>query len=117
MNPALDLLFGKHGKPALHQIEPRAASGSEVQMKAGALCKPAMNQRGFVSTIVVQYQMDLKMSGDLSIDGVKEATKFYRSVSAMQLTNDLAALGIQSSKQGRGAVPDIAMCAPLDRVA
>ena len=53
MNAALDLLFGKHGKPALDQIEPGAAGGSEVQMEAGTLGQPAMNQRGFVSSVVV----------------------------------------------------------------
>ena len=77
MNAALDLLFGEHGEPAFDQIEPGAASGSEVQMKPGALGQPAMNQRGFVSSIVVQNQMDLEMSRDLSIDSVEEATKFY----------------------------------------
>jgi hypothetical protein len=51
-----------------------------VQMEAGTLGQPAMNQRGFVSSIVVQNEMDLEMSRNLSIDRVKEATKFYRSV-------------------------------------
>ena len=114
MNAALDLLFGKHGKPALDQIEPGAAGGSEVQMEAGTLGQPAMNQRGFVSSIVVQNQMNLEMSRDLSLDSVEEATEFYRSVSTMQLTEDLAALGIQGREQGSGAVPEIAMGAPLD---
>ena len=58
--------------------------------------------------------MDFKMSRDLSIDSVEEGTKFYRSVSTMQLTQDLAALGIQGGEQGSGAVTGIAMCAPLD---
>lgn len=77
MNAALDLLLGEHGKPAFDQIEPGAARGSEVQMKAGALGQPAMNQRGFVSSIVVQNQMDLEVNRDLSIDSIEEATKFY----------------------------------------
>src|SRR5687767_392187 len=83
-------------------------------MKAGALGQPTMDQRGFMSSIVVQYQMDLEMGRYLSIDSVEEATKFYRSMSTMQLTQDLAALGIQGREQGSGAVSDIAMCAPLD---
>ncbi len=53
MNPAFDLLFGEHSKPALDQIEPGAASGSEVQMKTRTLGQPAVNQRRFVSSIVV----------------------------------------------------------------
>ena len=114
MNAALDLLFGKHGKPALDQVEPGAAGGSEVQMEAGTLGQPAMNQRGFVSSIVVQNEMDLEMSRNLSIDRVKEATKFYRSVSTMELTHDRAALSIQSREQRSGPVADIAMGAPLD---
>lgn len=114
MNAALDLLFGEHGKPALDQIEPRAARGSEMQMKAGAFGQPAMNQRGFVSSIVVQNQMDLEMSWDLSVDRVEEATKLYGSVATMQLTHNLAALGIQGRKQRSGTVSDIAMSAPLD---
>lgn len=82
-------------------------------MKAGALGQPAVNQRGFVSSIVVQNQMDLKMGRDLSIDGVEECTKLYRSVPTMQLTNNLAAFGIQGSEQGSGAVPRIVISAPL----
>jgi hypothetical protein len=85
-------------------------------MKPGTLGQPAMNQRGFVSSVVVQNQMNLKMSRDLRIDSVEEGTKFYRSVSTMQLTHDLAALGIQGSKQRSGAMPDIARRAPLDSV-
>ncbi len=69
MNPAFDLLFGEHSKPTLDQIEPGAASGSEVQMKTRTLGQPAVNQRHFVSSIVVENQMDFKMSRDLSING------------------------------------------------
>ena len=113
MNPSFYLLFGQHGKPALDQIEPGAAGGSEVQMKPRALGQPVMNQCCFVSSIVVQNQMDLKMDRDLGINGIEERTKFDRPVSTMQLTHNLAALGIQGSKQGSGAVPHIAVRAPL----
>ena len=41
-----------------------------------------------------QNQMDLEMSRDWVSIGVNEATEFYRSMSMMQLTHDLAALGI-----------------------
>ena len=63
-------------------------------MKAGPFSKPAMNQRGFMSPIVVQYKMNLKLTGNVSINGVKEFTKLYRSVPAMQLSNDFAGFGV-----------------------
>lgn len=66
MGPAFDLSFGEHGKPALHQIEPRGTGRGKVQMKAGALGKPAMNQRGFVSPVVVQDQVNLKCWSSIS---------------------------------------------------
>ena len=61
-------------------------------MKAGPFGKPAMNQRGFMSPIVVQNKMNLKRTGNVGINGVKEFTKLYRSVPAMQLANDFAFL-------------------------
>ena len=61
-------------------------------MKTGPFSKPAMNQRGFVSPIVVQNKMNLKRTGNVGIKSVKEFTKLSRSVPAMQLANDLPVL-------------------------
>src|SRR3990170_406729 len=113
MSASFDLLFGQHRKPAFNQIEPGTASRSEVQMKARALDQPAMDQRGFVSAVVVQNQVNLKRAGDLSIDGVKERTKLHGSMSTMQLTNNFTAFGVQRSEQGSGAVAGVARGTPL----
>ena len=41
-------------------------------MKTGPFGKPAMNQRGFMSSIVVQNKMYLKLTGNVGINGVKD---------------------------------------------
>ena len=53
MKTSFNLSLGEQGKPTFHQIEPRAAGGSEVQMKTRMFGQPSMNQSGFVSCIVI----------------------------------------------------------------
>ena len=67
-------------------------------MKTGPFGKPTMNQSGFMSSIVVQNKMNLKRTGNVGINSVKEFTKLYRSVPAMQLANDFAGFALVSSQ-------------------
>jgi hypothetical protein len=94
MGRSFDLSFGEQTKPPFHQIEPRGTGRSEVQMKPGPFGKPTMNQRGFMSPIVVQNKVNLKRTGNVGINGIEEFTKLYRSVPAMQLANDFAGFGV-----------------------
>ncbi len=64
------------------------------EMKTGPFGKPTMNQSGFMSSIVVQNKVNLKRTGNVGINSVKEFTKLYRSVPAMQLANDFAGFGV-----------------------
>jgi hypothetical protein len=75
MSPSFNLTFSEQGKPTFHQIEPRAAGGSKMEMKTRMLGQPPMNQGGFVSSVVIENQVDLKFSGHMGIDGVEELTK------------------------------------------
>jgi len=106
---ATQLLFGQESKPALDEIEPRGASGSEVQLKARALEQPALNSGSFMSTVVVEDQMDVETGRDLRIDLVEELAKLKGTVPAMKLTDDLAGLSVQGGEERSGAVALVVM--------
>src|SRR5437773_12361063 len=57
--------------------------------------------------------MDLKMSGYVGIDDIEELAKLYGSMPTMELTDDFAALGIESRKQRGRAVAFVIMSAPF----
>src|ERR1700746_2034844 len=56
---ASDRLLANHAEPALHQIEPRSAGGSEVEMKARMPHQPLAPGRMVMGSIVVADQMQL----------------------------------------------------------
>src|SRR5450759_1383436 len=93
------LLRGQESKPTLDEIEPRGTGRREVQLKAWALDQPALNSGSFMSTVVVEDQMDIELWRHLRIDLVEELAKLKRTVSATKLTDDLASLSVQSGEQ------------------
>src|SRR5215469_5088622 len=72
MHATTNLLFSERRKPALHQIQPGSAGGSEVHVKARMARQPAMNQGGFVRRIVVQDQMHIQGHGHRRIDAIQK---------------------------------------------
>ncbi len=93
------LLLGQESKPTFDEIEPRGTGRSEVQLKAWALDQPALNSGSFMSTIVVEDQMDVEPWRHFRIDLVEKLAKLQRTVSAMKLTDDLASLSVQGGEQ------------------
>lgn len=59
MYAAAELFFGQFGKPSFNQVEPTCRSGREVQMKARPFRQPVADQLGFVSSVVIQNQVDV----------------------------------------------------------
>jgi hypothetical protein len=52
-------LFRDEAEPALHEVEPGGAGGSEVQLEAGMLGEPGADRGVFVGAIVVADEVDL----------------------------------------------------------
>src|SRR5437762_3042719 len=59
---------GEIAKEAFDHVEPRAAGGSEVDMKARMAIKPAADRRMFVRGVVVRNDVDLFGAVDTSVD-------------------------------------------------
>jgi hypothetical protein len=57
--------------------------------------------------------MHVQVGGHGPVDRVEELAELDGPMPAMQLADDLPALGIQGREQRRGTVPDIVMAAPL----
>ena len=55
-----DGLLGQIGKEAFHQIQPRTAGGSKVQMEAGMAAQPVAYPGVFVSGVVVHDQVEIQ---------------------------------------------------------
>src|SRR5215813_2221421 len=89
-------LVGHFCKPTFHQVDPRAVSGSEVQVKARPLGEPVSDQRCFVSAVVVQHDVNVKIGRHIGFDGVEKPAEFLRTMAAMQWANHPAGLQIES---------------------
>ena len=80
MNAALDLLFGEHGKPALDQIEPGAAGGSEVQMKERVPCQPALHFGVLMGGVVIADQVQLPVGRNGLVDETEKPKPFLMAM-------------------------------------
>jgi hypothetical protein len=64
MHSALELPLRQSDKPALHHVGPRGSCMREMQVGARALGEPALHERGFVSGVVIQNQMQIQLRRD-----------------------------------------------------
>src|SRR5262245_51016849 len=87
MDAAPQLLLGEQHEPALNQIDPGGTLRREMQMIAGTLRKPSLNQGRLVGRVVVDNQMDVQVLGDGSVDRVQELPKLDGAVPAIALAN------------------------------
>ena len=67
-NAAPELILGEVAEESFDHVEPTAADGREMKMKALVARRPALNRRVFVGGIVVDDQVELFVGGRLVID-------------------------------------------------
>ncbi len=58
MSTAAQLLVRQVSEEALDLVDPGCADGREVQMEAWVPEQPALDKRGFVSSVIVEHEMD-----------------------------------------------------------
>ena len=92
-------LVGDLGKPALHQVDPRGVSGSEMEMKSRALREPVPDKRSLMGAVVVHDDVRLQSGGHVGLDHIQELAKLRGAMPTMQLTDDAAGFQVQSRKQ------------------
>ena len=63
--------------------------------------------------VIVQDQMNVQVIRYLLIDVTQEADELHRSVTALELADDVAGGDIQGCKRGRRAIAPIVVCMRL----
>lgn len=86
----------------------------EVQVVPRSLSQPVANQRSYVCPIVVQNQLYIQFGRNVGFNGVEEAEKLHAAMALLSLSDYLARLRIERSKQTGCAVTCIVMRTALD---
>src|SRR2546426_8227754 len=71
--------------------------------------EPGLDPWLFVSSVVVQHQMELQLFGELVIQPAQEFEKLLVAMARKALANDSAFQDFQSGKECRGPMADIIM--------
>ena len=97
--PATDHLSGDFSEEALDQVEPRRGSRGEVQMKTRMAFEPGEHFGMFVSGGVVTDEMNIKLSGHLTVYLAQESEPFLMAMTSGSVREDLAGEIVQCGKQ------------------
>lgn len=108
MHAAAELLFRECSKPALDEIDPRldeidprAARRCEVDMEAGMPGQLAVDQRRLVRAGIVDDEMNVEQRRNGVVDRIEKCAELARPVPLVELSDDLAALGVQGREERR----------------
>lgn len=80
-----------------------------MAMKARAYEKPAVNQSGFVRTVVIENKRHVQFGRDIGLHRILHLTKLVDQVKLVPLSNELPRLHIRRRKQRGGAMAAIIM--------
>ena len=85
-------------EPSFHQVDPGTVCRSEVEVKTGSFGEPLPDERCFVSSVVIQHDVDVKIVGYAGLNCVQKPTELQRTMAAVQLADDPAGLQIKRRK-------------------
>src|SRR3984893_12485761 len=111
---SFDLALGQQSEPALHLIQPGSMRGSRVQMVPRMSLEPRPNFLGLVGGIVVQHQMDGKLSRNGTIDLIQEFAELDGTMVWPALTDHRSRGCVQRSEETGGAVAFVIVGATLN---
>ena len=94
-------------------VEPARTRRREVNMKAWMACKPALDGRRFMRSIVVENEMNLLLAGDLGINTTQKLQKLLVPMAPMTRANNLSGLYVECGKERRHAVTQVVVRLPL----
>ena len=77
VDAAPELAFGEQGEPAFDQVQPTGRSWREMHMEAGTFGQPIPNQLRFMSSVVVQDEVNVQFFGHVLLDGVEKIAKLF----------------------------------------
>ena len=81
--PPSDRLLGDNVEPDFHLVEPGGIAGSVMNMIAGSKCQPASDFGLFVSSVVVDDQMNIQILRDITLDVLQKAEKLLMPVTRL----------------------------------
>src|SRR6266481_9378454 len=99
-------------RPALHEVEPRAAGGGEVKVKAGMPPEPALDGRALVGAGVVEDQVQRQVARRLAVDAVEEVQELTRPVPRHASADHLPIEEIERGEERRGAMAVVVVRLP-----
>src|SRR6267142_3376817 len=67
-------------EPSLHETQPRAIRGCEVDVKPWTLGEPVPNERRLVGAVVVHDDVHVEVTRDLRLDQIEELTELARAM-------------------------------------
>ena len=111
---SLELALFQERKPALDQVEPRTIGRREVDVEARTFGQPVPDRGRLVRGQIVHDQVYVELGRGLFVDRVEEFPKLDGPVPSVQLSNHLAADGVQRRKQRCRAVSSVVVCSSLD---
>ncbi len=110
---APDPFVGEFGEPSLHQVQPGAVCGREVNVKTGPLEQPVPDESSLVRAVVIQNQVHVQLGGNLRLDRVQKPAELDRTMALVKLADYVTGFQIEGGEQGSRPVPLIVMSAAL----
>ncbi len=102
---APELILGQVAEESFDHVEPTAAGGRVVKMKALMTRRPALNHRVFVGGIVVDDKVELFVGGRLVIDETQELQPLLMAMMLHASRYHTAIERVESGKQRGGSMP------------
>lgn len=91
-------MLGDQGKPAFDLIEPGRVSRRVVNLVSGSLRQPCAHLLVFVSSVIVDDQMNVEFGGDALVQAAQEREKLLMPVSRLAFREDRSGGDIQCSE-------------------
>jgi hypothetical protein len=110
---AANPFVGKFSEPSLHQVQPRAIGGREVNVKSGALSEPLPDDGRFVRAVVVHDDLNVESGRHLMLDQVEELAELHRAMAVTQLADHPVGLQLQRRKQRSSSIAFVVVRATL----
>lgn len=92
--------LGECREPALDVVRPRCRGWREVNMEPRPCGKPALNDVGLVSAVVIHHEMDVEDVGNVDLDRAQELQGFAATVSVVPVPDLACKVCVRSGRAG-----------------
>jgi len=104
---ALQPTPAQNEEPALHEVEPRRARRSEVEVEPRVLDQPVMRQGRLVRLQVVEHEMHLQIACDAALDLLQKRAELDAAMMRLATPDHRSGFHVEGGKQVECAMPAI----------